>query len=146
MVLEIMVMKQSQKNIKSDRKFLDVVGLGVPKDWQPQGVMWALLFLHAFQEPHLSRGVCPCSSPTEWQSKWKAFFISSPRTNIQRCPPWWTLCVPLSSDHVPVHSIISIHPAMEVECTVLCLTGEERWLSRSCECDPVTLRKWQDSA
>ena len=36
MVLEIMVMKQSQKNIKSDRNFLDVVGLGVPKDWQPR--------------------------------------------------------------------------------------------------------------
>lgn len=51
MVLEMMVMKQSQKNIKSDRKFVDIIGLGVSKDWQPQGVLWGLLFLHVFQEP-----------------------------------------------------------------------------------------------
>lgn len=35
-----------------------------------------------------------------------------------------TLCH--ASDHVLVHSIISIHPAKEVECTVLCLTDEQR--------------------
>jgi hypothetical protein len=61
MVLEMMVAKQSQKNVKSDRKFVDVIGLGVPKDRQPLSACM----------PRASPGqrYMTISSPTEWRSK-----------------------------------------------------------------------------
>ena len=49
MVLEMMVAKQSQKNVKSDRKFVDVIGWESLKTGSP--------FLHVCQEPHLARGI-----------------------------------------------------------------------------------------
>ena len=57
----MMVAKQSQKNVKSDRKFVDVIGLGVPKDRQPLSACM----------PRASPGqrYMTISSPTEWRSK-----------------------------------------------------------------------------
>ena len=42
MILEMIVMKQRQKESEQDRRYVDDAQMGVAEDWQPQGMVWGL--------------------------------------------------------------------------------------------------------
>ena len=43
MILEMMVMKQRQRRVNNDGKFVDDAGMGIAEVWQPQGMVWGLI-------------------------------------------------------------------------------------------------------